>query len=307
DAELTAVASRNYETAEQFANKFPAKHIHGSYQALVENNEVDVIYVATPHNFHHEHTLLCLHNGKAVLCEKAFAVNTAQAKQMIETAKEKKLFLMEAMWTKFLPHYNTMQQMIRDGMIGEVKTVIANFGFKPMPPIPQRIFDPALAGGTMLDIGIYNVFIALSVLGKPDAIHANMSPASTGVDEQCSVSMSFSNGAMAHLFSSFCSNLSTDADICGTHGRIRLAHRFYAPGSTIEFYPGLVDSKQIISAEKETGWGYQHEIHHVCECLRSSKTESPVMTFDDTLLMMQTIDTIRAKAGIRYKEDDDFN
>ena len=187
DADLTAVASRSMETAKAFANEFPAKHVHDNYEALVNNDDVDVIYVATPHSHHYEHTILCLENNKAVLCEKAFAVNAEQAKKMIALAQEKKVFLMEALWTKFLPHYNKMQQMIHKGMIGEIKSVFVNFGFKPAPPVPQRLFDPALAGGTMLDIGIYNVFIALSVLGKPDDIDAVMTPASTGVDEQCSV------------------------------------------------------------------------------------------------------------------------
>src|SRR5262249_2854155 len=162
-------------------------------------------------------------HSKAVLCEKAFAINTEQAKKMISLAQKRKVFLMEALWTKFLPHYDKMLDMIRKGKIGEVKSVIVNFGFKPQPPVPQRLFDPSLAGGTMLDIGIYNVFIALSVLGKPDEITAVMNPASTGVDEQCSVIFKYDNGAIAHLFSTFASNLATEAHISGTAGRIKLA------------------------------------------------------------------------------------
>ena len=303
DAELTAVASRNMETAKTFSNEFPAKHVYDNYEALVKNNDVDVIYVATPHSHHYKHTMLCVENNKAVLCEKAFAVNAEQAKEMISLAQEKKVFLMEALWTKFLPHYNKMQEMIQKGMIGTVKSVIVNFGFKPQPPVPQRLFDPSLAGGTMLDIGIYNVFMALTVLGKPDEISALMNQASTGVDEQCSVVFHYDHGAMAHLFSTFDSNLATEADICGTDGRIRLSHRFYAPDSTIEYYPALIDSKEIIPVEKEEGWGYQYEARHVGECLRNGKTESPVMSFADTLLLMETLDEIRQKAGIHYDAD----
>jgi len=303
DAELTAIASRSMETAKAFAEEFPAKYIHDSYEALVKNNEVDVIYVATPHSHHYEHTILCLENNKAVLCEKAFAVNAEQARKMIALAQEKKVFLMEALWTKFLPHYNKMQEMIHKGMIGTVKSVIVNFGFKPQDPVPQRLFDPALAGGTMLDIGIYNVFIALSVLGKPDEIAAVMNPASTGVDEQCSVVFHYDRGAMAHLFSTFASNLSIDAYISGTDGRIRLSHRFYAPDSTIEYYPTTIDSRKIIQVEKEEGLGYQYEARHVGDCLRNGKTESPVMSFADTILLMETLDEIRQKAGIHYEAD----
>jgi predicted dehydrogenase len=304
DAELLAVASRNIETAQTFAKEFPAKHVHDNYEALVKNNEVDVIYVATPHSHHYEHTILCLENNKAVLCEKAFAVNAEQAKKMITLAQDKKVFLMEALWTKFLPHYNKMQEMIRDGMIGAVKSVLVNFGFKPQPPVPQRLFDPALAGGTMLDIGIYNVFIALSVLGKPDEIIAVMNPASTGVDEQCAVVFHYDHGAMAHLFSTFASNLAIEAHISGTEGRIKLSHRFYAPDSAIEYYPKAIESGEIIPVEKEEGWGYQYEARHVGECLRNGKTESPVMSFADTMLIMETLDEIRQKAGIHYDADD---
>jgi len=303
DAELTAVASRNPETAKSFANEFPVKHVHDNYEALVNNGDVDVIYVATPHSHHYEHTVLCLEHHKAVLCEKAFAVNAEQAKKMITFAREKKVFLMEALWTKFLPHYNKMQQMIHDGMIGEIKSVLVDFGFKPMPPVPQRLFDPALAGGTMLDIGIYNVFIALSVLSKPDSIDAVMIPASTGVDEQCSVILRYDNGAIAHLFSTFSSNLATEADICGTNGRIRLSHRFYAPESAIQYYPDTVNNCEIIPAEKEEGWGYQYEARHVGECLRNNLKESPVMSFADSVLLMETLDSIRKKAGIHYDVD----
>src|SRR3954469_20100984 len=303
DAELLAVASRNIETAQTFAKEFPAKHVHNNYEALVKNNEVDVIYVATPHSHHYEHTILCLENNKAVLCEKAFAVNAEQAKKMITLAQDTKVFLMEALWTKFLPHYNKMQEMIRDGMIGAVKSVLVNFGFKPQPPVPQRLFDPALAGGAMLDIGIYNVFIALSVLGKPDTVHAVMAPASTGVDEQCSVILGYNSGAIAHLFSTFSSNLATEADICGNNGRIRLAHRFYAPESKIEYYPDTASSCEIIPVEREEGWGYQYEARHVGECLRNNITESPVMTFKDSILLMETLDSIRQKAGIHYDVD----
>lgn len=304
DAELMAVASRSMETAKAFAHEFPARHVHDSYEALVKNNDVDVIYVATPHSHHYDHTILCLENNKAVLCEKAFAVNAEQAKKMIALAQQKKVFLMEALWTKFLPHYNKMQEMISNGKIGTVKSVIINFGFKPQQPVPQRLFDPALAGGTMLDIGIYNVFMALSVLGKPDEISAVMNPASTGVDEQCAVIFHYKHGAMANLFSTFASNLAIEANINGTDGRIRLSHRFYAPDSTIEYYPASIDSKEIIPVEKEEGWGYQYEARHVGECLRSKKTESPVMRFEDSILLMETLDEIRQKACIHYDADD---
>ena len=302
-AELVALGSRNRERGEAFAKDFPAKYIHESYEALVANEEVDVIYIATPHNLHYENTMLCLNHNKAVLCEKPFAINAKQSREMIALAREKNVFLMEALWSKFLPHYNKMQEMIHSGMLGEIKSVLIQFGFKPVPPIAARIFDPALAGGTMLDIGIYNVFFALSILGKPDFIDAVMNAASTGVDEQCAVTFRYNNGAMAQLFSSFSTNLATEAGISGTNGRIRLAHRFYAPDTTIEYYADKADNHEVIATEKETGWGYQYEARHVCECLRNGLKESPVMRFADTLLLIETLDAIRMKAGIVYDAD----
>jgi len=303
DAILVSVGSRSRENAEAFVKEFPCKNIHASYEALVNDPEVDVIYIATPHNFHHENTLLCLNHGKAVLCEKPFAVNGWQAKEMIALAKEKNIFLMEALWTKFLPHYNKMIDLLKSGTIGDVKSVLMRFGFKPAEPVPARLFDPALAGGTMLDIGIYNVFMVLNILGKPDKIDAVMTPGSTGIDEQCAVTFNYRSGALAQMFSSFASNIATEADIHGTNGRIKLTHRFYAPDTTIEYYPAAIDSMEIIPVTKEGGLGYQYQARHVDECLRQGLTESPVMRFEDTLLLIETLDTIRQKAGIVYNAD----
>jgi predicted dehydrogenase len=230
-------------------------------------------------------------------------MNSSQAKAMINHAKEKKVFLMEALWTKFMPHYNKTMDMVRNGDIGDIKSVLVNFGFRPAPPVPKRLFDPELGGGTIMDIGIYNVFIALSVLGKPDAIEAAMTPASTGVDEQCSVLFKYNNGSLAQLFSSFASDLATEADIAGNKGRIKLTTRFYEPSSTIELYTGRVDTRQEIAVSKEPGFGYQYEARHVTECLQKGLTESPVMSHADTILLIETLDTIRKTAGIRYVED----
>jgi predicted dehydrogenase len=303
DAELFAVASRSMANAQDFASQYPASFVYDNYTELASNPLVDIIYVATPHSHHHEHTLLCLRHNKAVLCEKAFAINARQAGEMIQEARSRKVFLMEALWTKFLPHYNRVMEMINNDELGQIRSILVNFGFKPVEPVPDRIYNPALGGGTLLDIGIYNVFMALAFLGKPDEINAWMTPSDTGVDAQCAITFRYKTGAMAQLFSTFQSNLQTEADISGDHGRIRLTSRFYEPSSTIEFYPGRVDSRQIIPVEKEGGWGYQYEIRHVQDCLRNGMTESPVMTLEDSLTMMEVLDEIRSKAGIIYPAD----
>ena len=303
DARLMAVAARQQETAEQFAREFPAPHVHGSYESLVANPEVDVIYIATPHALHHEQTLLCLDHKKAVLCEKAFALNLRQAQEMVERSRKNKVFLMEALWSKFLPQYQKVQELIAQGELGEIMNLQANFGFLPQAPVPPRLFDPALGGGSLLDIGIYNVFLAVSILGRPDTIEASMTPTAQGVDLQCAALLKYKNGAMAQLFSSLSSNLSTEADIGGTKSRVRLTSRFYAPSANIEIYSGREDSRQPIPVTRESGAGYQYEARHVGECLRKSWIESPVMSHQDSLLLMETMDRIRSEAGIVYAAD----
>lgn len=303
DAELTAIASRNKETLGLFAKDFPCKHLHNSYGSLAANNEVDVIYVATPHSHHYEHTILCLNHDKAVLCEKAFAINSRQANEMIRIANERKIFLMEALWTKFLPHYKKLQELLEQKTLGDIKSVLVNFGFKTTDQSPKRLFDPLLGGGTLLDIGIYNVFMAMAVLGKPDAIEATMTPSPTGVDEQIAVLFKYNNGAMAQLFSSFVTNLPIQAEINGTEGNVTLTTRFYEPSATIQLYRQLPGEKEIIAVQREAGFGYQYEARHVNECLKNGLTESPVMTHADTLLLMEMLDTIRDKARIEYPAD----
>lgn len=303
DGVLTAVGSRDGASAQDFAKAYAVKKVHESYESLAADPEVDVIYIATPHGFHHEHTLLCLNHGKAVLCEKAFALNSRQAREMIDTARRQNLFLMEALWSKFLPHYQLLTRYLRENRLGQLQNVLINFGFKPVDPVPQRVYDPSLGGGSLLDIGIYNVFFALSALGKPDGIEATMSPFPTGVDEQCAITFTYKTGAIAQLCCSFASNLATEADFGGRNGRIRLTSRFYEPGTTFEYYPERVDSRQVIPFEKQPGWGYHYEIKHVQECLRSGLRESPIMSHADTLLLMETLDTIRKKAGIVYNAD----
>ncbi|MBX2922978.1 MAG: Gfo/Idh/MocA family oxidoreductase [Chitinophagaceae bacterium] len=303
DAELLAVASRDQQNAENFGRAYGARFIYASYDALINNDEVDVIYVATPHGLHYDHVMQCLSGGKAVLCEKAFALNLRQTSAMITLAKSKRIFLMEALWSKFIPSFRKMKELIDENRLGSIQNVLINFGFIPQPPVAQRLFDPLLGGGTLLDIGIYNVFYALSALGKPDHIEACITPAATGVDEQCAVLFRYNNGAMAQLFSSYTSHLPTEVNISGTRGRIRLTHRFYTPEALLEFYPERMDSRQVIEVPATQGWGYHYEASHVSDCLRKGLTESPVMTHTDTLVLMETLDTIRHKSGLVYPAD----
>jgi predicted dehydrogenase len=222
---------------------------------------------------------------------------------MIKTSKERKVFLMEALWTKFLPHYKKLQQLLQQKTIGDIKSVLVNFGFKTSDKSPQRLFDPLLGGGSLLDIGIYNVFMTLSILGKPDLIEANMIAAPTGVDEQIAVLFKYNNGAMAQLFSSFATNLPTQAEINGTEGCITLTTRFYEPSTTIQLSKKIPYEREVVPVDKEAGFGYHYEARHVNECLKKGLVQSPVMTHADTLLLMETLDRIRNKARIEYPAD----
>lgn len=302
NAALVAVASRDHSKSQAFGEKYGARLCFDSYEALASSTEVDVIYVATPHGIHHSHVMLCLQHGKAVLCEKAFALNTRELSEMVALARQQKVFMMEAFWTKFLPQYDEAMRMIREGVVGEVKLIQADFGFKAPDPAPQRLYDPALGGGSLLDIGIYPVFMALSVLGKPEAIQAMVTPYSTGVDEQCAIIMKFANGALAVLSSTFASETPVEAMIAGTKGRIHMRNRFHNAQGTLEVVTGK-DVVTSIEVPREDAFGYQFEARHVGDCLRKGLTESPVMSLDDSLALMETLDKIRRIAGIRYDAD----
>ena len=301
-AELTAVASLDQSRGNEFAKKFNIPTYFDSYEKLVTSPDIDVIYIATPHGFHHEHAMLCLNHRKAVLCEKAFALNSYQLKEMVSLSKIKKVFLMEAFWTKFIPQYIKIKELIDRGDIGEIKLIQADFGFKASSPPAQRLIDPELGGGSLLDIGIYPVFLAISLLGRPAEIKALMTSYSTGADEQCVVTMKFQSGALAVLSSTFASDTPTEAMIAGTDGRIQMRNRFHNPVGWLE----IVRPKDIleeVAVDRESGFGYQFEARHVGDCLRKGLTESPIMTLSDSLLLMETLDRIRNECGIHYPVD----
>ncbi len=302
DAELVAIASRDATKRLTFSNEFNARLQFETYEGLAACSEVDVIYIATPHAFHYENTMLCLQHKKAVLCEKPFGINAMQVREMIAMARSQKVFLMEAFWTKFLPQYQKVKKMIDAGEIGTIKIIEADFGFKATDPTPQRMYDPALGGGALLDVGIYPVFLALSVLGKPNDLHAIMSPYDTGVDEQIAMTLKFDSGALAVLNASFAADTPVEATIVGTSGYIRMSNRFHNATSKIE----LIKDKQSpieIEVHREEGYGYQFEARHVSECLRKGLTESPIMSHKDSMLLIETLDRLRASCGIKYAVD----
>lgn len=302
DAELKAIASRDRTRLKSFAETHQPALVFDSYEGLAGCAEVDAVYVATPHGMHYDHVMLCLQHRKAVMCEKAFALNLAQARGMIDAARKQKVFLMEAFWTKFLPQFEKVMEMITSGKIGDVRLIQCDFGFKAPEPKAQRLFDPALGGGSLLDIGIYPVFLAQTILGKPTQVHAFMTPYESGVDEQCVMTMKFAGGALAVLSSTFAVETPVEAMIAGTGGRIVMRNRFHNAVGTVELVLGRGDP-QYIEVPRESGFGYQFEIRHVNECLRMGRTESPIMTHADSLMLMETLDRIRKTCDIRYTVD----
>lgn len=301
NAKLHAVASQSLERAQAFAKEFGAPHAFGTYDEIVTCPDLDVVYIATPHVQHCENTLLCLRHNIPVLCEKPFAMNLEETQKMVMTARENQTFLMEAIWTRFIPTIVKTLELIDSGAIGEVISVKADFGFKaPFDP-DGRLFNRNLGGGSLLDIGIYPAFLALLVLGKPNKIKAFASIGPTGIDEEMGAILQYNNGQMAHLHSTIRATTKTEAFIYGDQGTIHLHTRWHEPtGMTLLLQderpqPFYFDSK---------GKGYHYEAEHVMQCLQAGKTESALLSLDFSLNLMELLDHIRKEAGIFYPQDE---
>jgi predicted dehydrogenase len=300
DGVVYAVASRDLMKAQIFGQKYGATKIFNSYQELVDCPEVDVIYIASPHALHYEHTLLCLEAGKAVLCEKAFAINTIMVKEMIEKSKEKNLFLMEAIWTRFHPSIAQTLEIIQSGQIGNIVHIAADFGFKAVYDEEARLFNPSLTGGSLYDIGIYPLFISKLILGNPKEIKAVATFAPTGVDTNTSIALSYENGATASLFSTLNTETNTTCTIYGSKGKIFLHGRFHeTKGLTLEIEG---QEKQVFETER-LGHGYSYEAQEVQNCLKSEKIESDKLPLQFSLELMELLCEIRQQIGLVYPQE----
>ena len=297
DADLAAVGARDGQRAREFAQKWQIPKAYGSYEELVNDPEVDAIYVATTHNFHREHTLLALNAGKPVLCEKPFAINAAESADMVSAARRNRLFLMEAMWTRFFPIMAKVRELVRDGAIGEPRMVQADFGFRGDYDPNSRLFDPKLGGGALLDVGIYVVSFASMVLGEPDRVEGLATLAPNGVDEQAAITLGYPSGALASLTTAVRTSTQHEATILGTEGRIRIHPEFWKP-ERMTLYRNGRDPEDIHLPS--TGSGFNYEAAEVARCLRERKLESDVMPLDETLAIMRTLDKLRDRWGIRY-------
>ena len=297
DAELYAVGSRTLEKATAFAKENSAKKAFGSYEEMLQDKEVDVVYVATPHVFHHGHTLLCLDYRKAVLCEKPFAINRKQVEEMISKAKEKQVFLMEAMWTPFLPHIKYLSEVLASGKYGRIKKLTADFGFDAPFDENGRLFKKSLGGGSLLDIGIYPVFLALHTLGKPEKVEAKAEIGKTEVDEDCNVSFSYSSGARAELRSSIVENTPITAKFELENAIIKIHSRWHNPSTVIIT---TTSGETIEKSFDVASFGYEYEAAHVQEMLRQGRIESNVISFEKSLELISVLDQIRKEIELEY-------
>ncbi len=296
NASLHAVASRSLQKALEFGNIYKTPIAYGSYTELYEDDAIDVIYIATPHVFHYENTLMCLEHKKAVLCEKPFAMNQMQVKEMITVAKTNKVFLMEALWTYFLPHYRYVLNLIQSKELGEVKSLKADFGFSTTFDPNGRIFNKKLGGGSLLDVGIYPLFAALSILGYPEKTEAQATIGKTGVDETCTMQLQYNKGVTATLFSAITQKTDTEAIIEFENGTIQINSRFHEPSSISIIKDG---ESKLIEFDVPTN-GYSFEAIHVQEMLLQGQTESTIMTFEKSLELIKLLDTVRDKIKLQY-------
>lgn len=302
NARLYAAASRSLETARQFATDTGFEKAYGSYEEMVADPLVDVVYIASPHSHHHQHALLCLNHKKAVLCEKAFALNTREVNEMIEASHRNRTFLMEAFWTRFQPSFLKAMEIIRSGELGALKMVRADFSFNaPFEP-EKRLYNVSLGGGSLLDIGIYPVFMALSALGKPSEIKTMASFSETGAEESILMSFRYPGGELASLVSSFASYSSIQTEFGFENGLVRLNRRFFVPTSMTYWKSG--EEEKLITFEKGAGSGYELEAAHVMDCLDSGKTESEILPLSFSLDLMETLDRVRKDAGIVFPGHD---
>ncbi len=299
-SKVYAVASRNIETANIFAEKYNCK-AYGTYEELANDPEVDIIHIATPHNLHCENTLMCLNKGKHVLCEKPFAINGKEVRKMIDAAKANNVFLMDALWTRFNPNIIKVKKILDSGILGKVTLLKTDFGErKPYHP-ENRFFSKELTGGSLIDMGIYPLFVSIFMLGKPTKITATAGIGKTGVDTNTSFVLGYDDDKLAVISSSIVADTESAATIYCEKGHIHMSQYIYAPAKiSIKMLDG--ESEDI--TEKLVGNIYNYEAVEVIECLEKGKIQSDKMSWEDTLVIIDSLDEIRRQIGLVFDAHD---
>lgn len=302
DARLLAVSSRTQEKADEFAAAHGAERAYGSLADMAADPDVDVVYIASPHTAHCADALVAVRSGTPVLVEKPFGISAAQAREVFTTAEDAGVFVMEALWSRFLPAHVELRRLVDDGAIGEVRAVEASFGF-PSPFGPDhRLLNPALGGGALLDLGVYSVNTALQILGPPDHVSTMATIGPTGVDVNTAVTMHFPDGAVAMALSSLSSVLGCTARVSGTTGFIDVPSMQHRPDALhLTTWTSLTAPPTKRTLELPAGDGaLRHQVHEVHRCLRAGESQSPVMSWQHTIDLLTVLDTARAEIGLTY-------
>jgi predicted dehydrogenase len=297
---IGAVGSRSIANAEKFANTFGGT-AYGSYEELVADSSIDAIYVATPHPAHHDNVILALNAGKPVLCEKPFSVNAKQAQAMVDAAAKNKVALMEAMWARFLPHYAKVREIVASGVLGPILSIHADHGQRLADRGIARLVDPQLAGGALLDLGIYPISFAHMILGNPTSITSKAVMTDRGVDAQTSMIFSYDNGAQAVLTTTMIEQTPCRAVVAGLHGWLEIDRTFYNPASMRVI---LNDGSVTEYPSAYTGHGLREQAESFKQIVQSGAVESKVLTWKDTVDIMKSMDTVRSQIGLRYPFED---
>lgn len=294
---VAAVGSRTKEKAEEFAIEFPGCTAHGSYEKLVTNPEIDAIYVATPHPMHLTNTILALKAGKPVLCEKPFSINASQARAMVEASIENNVALLEAMWMRFLPHIHQVRKIIASGVLGDIISVTADHGQRLADQGIARLVEPSLAGGALLDLGIYPVSFAHMVLGVPEKVQASAVMTDKGVDASTSILFTYASGAQAILTTTMIAQTPCRAVVSGVNGWLEIDRTFYNP-TTMRVH--LYDGTTTEYPSNYQGHGLREQAIEFANIVRTGKFESEYLTHKHTLEIMDLMDLIRDKIGLKY-------
>ena len=297
-ATVYAVASRDSENAKAYAKKFNASRFYDNYDDLMQDENVDIIYIATPHAFHYEQTMACIKKGKHVLCEKPMALTYNQTAAMINAAKENKVFLMEGMWTACMPFIDKIKQLIDEDVIGKLQYVSADFGFKAPVDLEGRLYNKSLGGGSMMDVGIYPLFLATWLLGEPTLVKAVSKLSITNVDEYTNIILQYPDGQSAHLISSIQFNTAIEAEIIGTKGRIKIKNPWFK-ATELEVYLADEEVQNFSMPHKSNGFDY--EIQEVMSCLDKGLLESEKMPHHLTLLISKIMEDILTQVGVVYE------
>ncbi len=300
NARLHAVASRSLDRAESFIQEFGGSHAYGSYEEIINCPDLDVIYIATPHSEHYANTLMCLKAGLPVLCEKAFAVNSRQLTEMIHLSQSKKVFLQEAIWTRFHPSVKKVLEIIESGAIGKIIHISADFGFKAPYDLNGRMYNINLTGGSLMDIGIYPLFISKLILGNPISIKAVGTLAETGIDVNCSMALNYKSGATASLFSTVDAETDTICTIYGELGKILMHSRFHETKAITVSVKGQLP---ITYEVERLGFGYSYEAADVQRCLNDGAIENNLLPLEFSTELMDIMGNVRSQIGVVYPED----